>query len=273
LKFRDNEIEKVIADLTKWGYAITKNIISDETCIEMGNVLDEFEKQQLKIGNTHRVIKDGQLLIRNIQENFPELFLPILDLEDTWSILCSIFNDTPILDGLHASQSGLINGTVHIDSLLPITKFKDTTDIIVTVALDDFNAENGATWIWPFSHKSGRRIQELKSEDQPDIKKTGIPLIAPRGSVVYMLGQTWHQIRKNRNNQRRWGLIIHYKRWWIKPAQDFTKCGPEIYQMLSQRQKILYGFSTKPPRSVRKRLKTKMNPDMLPEDYYEALKL
>jgi len=271
---KNDEIERLVVDLKNWGYSISNNVIPHETCIAMAAALDKFEEQyQLKKGKSH-VSPDGQLLIRNIQDSLPEMFLPLLNLDSVWNVLCSVFNDTPILDGLYASQSGFSNGAIHIDGHLPISKFEHTTDVIVIIALDDFTEDNGATCIWPLSHKSEKRVQELKNNEKPHVEKGGgVPLIVSKGSVSYMLGQTWHQIRKNMNNQRRWGIIIHYKRWWIKPSQDFTKCGPEIYQMLSQRQKILYGFSTRPPKSVHERLKTKMDPDCLPKDYYEALEL
>ena len=58
------------------------------------------------------------------------------------------------------------------------------------------------------------------------VKKIIISLcVAPKGSLSNILGQLWHQIGKNFNNDRRWAILIHYKRWWIKPSTDFTKCG------------------------------------------------
>ena len=108
------------------------------------------------------------------------------------------------MDSMQVNQV-FSNGNIHIDGHLPLSQFEHTTDIVVTIALDDFTEENGATCIWPLSHKSEKRIQELKKDEQLHMEKGGIPLIASRGSVAYMLGQTWHQIRKNMNDQRRWG--------------------------------------------------------------------
>ena len=88
---KNDVTERVVADLRNWGYSVTNNIIPQETCIAMGAALDELEEQyQLKTGKTHRNPKDGQLLIRNIQESLPEMFLPLLNLDSVWNVLCSV---------------------------------------------------------------------------------------------------------------------------------------------------------------------------------------
>ena len=51
---------------------------------------------------------------------------------------------------------------VHIDSQLPINNFEFTTDVIVMINIDDFKINNGATKVWPNSHKSGIRIHHKK---------------------------------------------------------------------------------------------------------------
>ena len=43
---------------------------------------------------------------------------------------------------------------VHIDSQLPINNFEFTTDVIVMINIDDFKINNGATNVWPNSHKN-----------------------------------------------------------------------------------------------------------------------
>ena len=34
---------------------------------------------------------------------------------------------------------------------------------------------------------------------------------AKKGSLIFFLGQTWHQIGQNINGKKRWGILCHYK--------------------------------------------------------------
>jgi ectoine hydroxylase-related dioxygenase (phytanoyl-CoA dioxygenase family) len=80
------------------------------------------------------------------------------------------------------------------------------------------------------------------------IKRRSVALEANRGSCIFILGQTWHQIGKNEDSNSRWGIFTHYKRWWIKPSTDFTKCGLKIFNKLNNKQKELLGFNSISPR-------------------------
>ena len=51
---------------------------------------------------------------------------------------------------------------VHIDSHLPSSEIKNTSDAVVLFCLDNFTKENGTTKIWPGSHLTGVRIQNEK---------------------------------------------------------------------------------------------------------------
>ena len=62
-------------------------------------------------------------------------------------------------------------------------------------------------------------------------------LTAKKGSIIIFLGQLWHQIGENTSNEDRWSIFCHYKRWWIKPSTDFTKCGEKIFKTLNYNQK------------------------------------
>ena len=43
-----------------------------------------------------------------------------------------------------------------------------------------------------------------------------------KGSLIIFLGQTWHQLGKNYSGDKRWGVLFHLKRWWIKPSTNYS---------------------------------------------------
>ena len=104
-----------------------------------------------------------------------------------------------ILDNCQASGATNVKSNydalVHIDSHQTSNILSNTTDIVVCFCLNDFKKENGATKIWPKSHLSKKRIQNDK-EYKKKIKKKFIYAEAKQGSIIFFLGQTWHQIKQ-----------------------------------------------------------------------------
>ena len=193
-------------------------------------------------------------------------------------VLNKVFKVPAILDNCMASKTINVNkkyfGLVHIDSHLASNSNENTSDIVACYCLDDFTKENGATKIWPKSHLSGIRIQNDKNYSKL-IKKRHKYVEAKKGSVIFFLGQTWHQIGKNTNSKRRWGILCHYKRWWIKPSTDWTKCGPKIFKLLNDKQKELFGFTSISPKfnfkTQTRTLKTLRKSFQLNQNYFKTI--
>lgn len=79
-------------------------------------------------------------------------------------------------------------------------------------ALDDFAADNGATRVWPKSHR-GDPAAMLPDAD-------AVPAIMPRGSALFFLGSTLHAGGANRSARPRRGLIMSYCLGWLRPWEN-----------------------------------------------------
>jgi len=258
-----------IEHLEKFGYAIEENVLSKEECEKMTNALDRLEKEQEQNGTLYS--NDSQTVLFNIHLENPELFMDKIDIDSIMKTLNEIFQDKFTLSNFNASKSGKKGGNrIHIDSRIPITNFQNTIQVAVLLCLDDFTEKNGGTIVWPFSHKSDLDPRHVR--DKIGVKG-GIVAKAPRGSVIYTLGQTWHDVGPNLDQSRRWGIIAYYARWWIKPTFDFTRCGEEIFSKLNNQQKELLGFTTKPPTDAKIRQQTVISVEDLPREYEKNLKL
>ena len=210
--------------------------------------------------------------MRDLIMERPDVFLPVISASPILDVLDATIQDTVILDGCVASrplqESETTRSKPHIDSHIASTTVDNTLDIVVFRCVDDFDGDNGATIVWPYSHKTGVICHKEYGEDT---YVGGTIAEAPKGSLIFVLGQTWHQIGENMSGARRWGVLSHYKRWWIKTSTDYTKCGREIFDTLTNEQKVLLGFSSRPPAYGSVRLKTKAHPDDIPKDYDKAL--
>ena len=237
--------------LFKNGYCIVDNFLSKSNCEKLKKKINYLNKNKvLDINN--KDAKNGQVILRDLVLRDPRSFLNLIDKKLIMGVLDSVFKDKFILENIMGSNSVNVKKNysriIHIDSHLPTSDPKNTSDIVVLFCLDDFTKYNGATKVWPGSHLSNKRIHhETHFLTKKNIKNFKY-VEAKKGSIVFFLGQTWHMIGQNINSKSRWGILTHYKRWWIKPSTDFTKCGSKIFKLLNNKQKELFGFTSIPPK-------------------------
>lgn len=243
-------INKIKSTLFKYGYCKVEEFLSKKFC---DNLIKGLVKENKKLRNNKlykdEASKNGQIIIRDLVFRNPKIFLNLIDLRIITQVLNNVFDEEYILDNCMGSNSVNVkrkyNRIIHIDSHIPIVNPMHSLDVVVLVCLNDFNKYNGSTIVWPKSHLSGIKIQKQK---QINVNKKKFEIInAKKGSLVFFLGQTWHKIGENLNNEDRWGILLHYKRWWIKPATNFTKCGNKIFKMLNAKQKKILGFNSISP--------------------------
>ena len=246
MKTINKKISKVVNKISSDGYCIVKDVLTKKKSDQLIKSLEKtFFKTKKNKFFSSELSENGQIVIRDLVLRDPKGFLNIIDNKFVMKVLESVFKDKFILDNIMASNSVNVpsqHSLVHMDAHLPTKEFNNTSDLVVFFCLNDFTKENGATKIWPKSHLTGIRVQNDKNYKNI-IKKKFRFVEAQKGSCVLVPGQTWHQIGKNINSKDRWGIIIHYKRWWIKPSTDYTKCGSKIFKKLNTKQKELFGFN------------------------------
>ena len=84
--------------------------------------------------------------------------------------------------------------------------------------LNDFTAANGATRIWPGSHRS--TALDLPPQGEPIVAE-----MAP-GAALLFLGSTLHGAGANQSSFARRGLIVSYCLGWLKPFENQWLCYP-----------------------------------------------
>jgi ectoine hydroxylase-related dioxygenase (phytanoyl-CoA dioxygenase family) len=104
--------------------------------------------------------------------------------------------------------------------------------INVMWAVSDFTEANGATRIWPGSHK-----RSLERSIDP---KDSIAAEMPAGSALVFLGSVTHGAGANTTNEARTGIIVSYCLGWLKTYEnqflayprDVARAFPEPLQRL-----------------------------------------
>lgn len=114
---------------------------------------------------------------------------------------------------------------------------KNGVEYLVNVmwALSDFTAANGATLVWPGSHRSTLDRQVASSD--------AIVAEMPRGSALLYLGSVTHCAGANRSDAPRTGLILSYCLGWLKQYENaFLAYPPAVAKHFPAEIRDLLGY-------------------------------
>ena len=112
------------------------------------------------------------------------------------------------------------------------------------VMLDDFTADNGATWFMGGSHHFGQK----PTDDQ--FYAVAEQSIGKRGSIVLFNSNTWHAAGVNRTGQDRRGLTPMFTKPFFKPQFDFTRFfGYDRMEAFSDEVRQFLGYYSRVPAS------------------------
>lgn len=133
---------------------------------------------------------------------------------------------------------------IHKDCRRVIPKY--VTQMGLTLLLDDFTTDNGATWFLPRSHTI------VSPPERDHFFGAGRRVIAPAGSGFYFDANLWHAGGVNHSNQWRHAITINMCRSWMKQRIDLPRAmahqGCDIGS-LTERASQKLGFHSQPPSS------------------------
>ena len=135
------------------------------------------------------------------------------------------------------------SGRVHVDSPRLIQGY--VTNMGVTILLDDFTEDNGATWFLPGSHTRS----DAPTEDE--FYQQARRVIAPAGSAFFFNARLWHAGGINTTSSWRHALTINMCRAYMKQRIDIPRAmaGMDV-DAVSDKVKQKLGFFAQPPASL-----------------------
>ena len=131
-------------------------------------------------------------------------------------------------------------GPHHDDGIYPLPW--PHTDVILNTmwAVDDFTRENGATFLYPGSHRWTERVAPDGAE------RTYAEM--PAGSVLLYPGTLVHGGGANTTDAPRLGVLIEYLSSWLRQQEHHTLVVPAAdAASLPKRLTELIGYSIRPP--------------------------
>jgi len=227
------------------GYHVIDHFYDDNTCEYLKEKLREAIDCYEPNSNSERSHLDKyhmhDLLCKDVM--FAKMFEdPRLN-----QLIAAIIGDYWIMYA-HTSSSLPPNGRnygsrIHVDSPRMIPNYP--TNIGVMWALDQFTAENGATYMLPGSHNT-------KLEPTVEIfDKNSVRVLCKKGALILFNARVWHRAGENNTNEFRHALTMNVCRPYMKQRMDWVRFIPKsITDQLNAQARRIIGFDTRLPSTL-----------------------
>ena len=175
-------VDADMAALDRDGYVIWENLLSPEQCRQIREVVRPW------LGHTGRNSFEG----RRTQRVYSLLSRTrvcdgIVDNPRVLAVLDRLLMPNYLLSALQAIniQPGEAAQLAHHDDgFYPVPRPREPLAAATIWAIDDFAADNGATVLYPGSHRWGKR--------RPGPDDQALSVVMPAGSCVFFVGTLWH---------------------------------------------------------------------------------
>ena len=231
-------VEADMAALSRDGYLIWENLLTAEDCRQIRDIVQPW------LGHTGRNSFEG----RRTQRIYSVLSRTrvcdrIADHPRVLAVLDRLLMPNYLLSALQAInvQPGE-NAQLphHDDGFYPIPRPREPLAAATIWAIDDFTADNGATVLYPGSHRWGKR--------RPEPDDHAIPVVMPAGSCVMFVGTLWHGGGANTTADDRLAVTAQYCQPWLRPMEAFTlSVSRDIARAVSEDLRRMLGYSIHPP--------------------------
>ena len=229
------DVAALLEDIDRSGYAIREEVLSLREVVRLRSVFDPM------LGETP--------LGRNPFEGFKtkRVYSPLAKTRALDELVLSpwIEQFADALIGPHTLSSligvqigpGEVAQEIHYDAgAYPLPRSFDK-EVVFTMmwALDDFTEANGATVLYPGSHRVPS-ADELRGIEP-------IQAVMPAGSVLVWPGRTFHGGGANQTDGWRFGLITEYVAGWLRSHENIqASIPPDLARKLPDRLQELCGY-------------------------------
>lgn len=197
-------LERHLEALSVKGFTLVRQALDATATNDLRQALDEVYAVQEKEFGQANLVAINELDLARAPLCYSERFLDLITLPALREIVTALLGDYFCLH----LQNGVINRpkTEHHQSSwhrdLPYQNFVISTPLAISAfyCLDPFNAETGATWLLPHSH----RVEYLPSEDY--LAQNAVQIEAEPGDLLLFDSMVYHRAGTNVSNLIRRGV-------------------------------------------------------------------
>jgi phytanoyl-CoA dioxygenase PhyH len=171
-------------------------------------------------------------------------FLRFLDNNPADDVIFAYFGGPYILNSMGGNFNEGQNyaSEIHRD----IRSFQDPCPMLNTlVMLDDFTADNGATWLM----EGGHRIPTKPTDEE--FWSSAVQITAPAGSILIWNSNLWHKAGENKTGKPRRIVTPIFSKPWFKQGMDYCRAiGEDKVAVLSEKLKQVLGYYSRIPANL-----------------------
>lgn len=224
-----------ISRIEEYGYTVIEDFLSRQ---QIENLKDAFNTdlpitEMRAIGtDTGRTWRAHNLLAKTRAADFIFLDPRLRKLVQNFLNDRTQINITAMFNTLPGETKQLLHQD---DGLWPIPRPHPHFLCNALIALDDFDIQNGATHLVPYSHKwHDRRVDQSAPTVQIEMKA---------GSMVVWAGAMWHAGGANTSDRERMGLFISHGVSYLRPQEPQLVSVPrQVAQTLPEKLQRLLGY-------------------------------
>lgn len=235
------DFKRYFYEIETLGFTIVDNLISQNEAQELkrhlGIALEADNKKYL-----NRPQKKEHHIMELVTAG--QIFIDFLDNDIMHKIYSHFLSDTCILYTYSSTilRPGdvLDSHSIHVDTPRLIPGYHHA--LSMTLALDDFIAENGATLCLPGSHK----FETPPPEET--FKKYAVATIRKAGDALFWNPRLFHSAGENKSSKARNAISTYAVRAFMKQRLDFPRMVPKEYLVnATERVKRFLGFNVRVP--------------------------
>lgn len=243
LKYKEANLPAFEQMISKYGWLVYEDALSDEFVEEINNSLDDAYQARRSIqvengiaanmdGTLHHLIERDSFAVKFLEGKYASreigLFLDGNYIINSFGAVINLQHTSPYVQHIHRDIRTFTG------------EFKLMIQMIVL--LDDFTADNGATYFL-----SGSHLSDDKPNDQ-DFYASADRAIAKKGSIILFDANLWHAAGKNLTSKPRKALTMAFTRPFLKQQLDYPRfLGYTFGEGLSKDLRQVLGYNSRVP--------------------------
>jgi ectoine hydroxylase-related dioxygenase (phytanoyl-CoA dioxygenase family) len=237
-------IEAFKREMDEKGWVVFDDVLEptfvDELAADLLKATDACREIQIKNGIVNRTEGTSHHIIA-----FEGAFMRFIEDLPLKNHLRAYFDDGPFILNSFGGTINLASAPSYVANVhRDIRTFSGPLHLMLNmlVMLDDFTADNGATWFMSGSHKAAYKPsdEEFYANAQQSIGK--------RGSIVLFNSNTWHAAGQNRTGEDRRGLTPMFTKPFFKQQFDYARFfGYDRMDSFSEEVQQLLGYFSRVP--------------------------
>ncbi len=240
------EINQFNQQMNDKGWVIFEQVIDDELIERMRFGLEYCYKRCRDIQLKNGIPENNEFTVHHLvgqEESFFE-YLEVTPIND----YIRLYFDGPFILNSFGGAINTVNSRSYAHNIhRDVRSYSSRLPIMLNtlVMLDDFTADNGATWMLSGSHKKKEKpTQEVFAREAEQA-------IAKAGSILMFDSNVWHAGGENKTGKPRRSVTPMYSKPFVKQQFDYPRAlGYENQHKMSSLMQQIIGYNARTPETL-----------------------